>query len=245
MSKKYLKNQIIDCACVIHGDYYDFKYVEILERSLKRHLSCEFRFHVWTESHRTIPNHMIKHNLADLGVAGPKSAWWHKTQLFNTNDFSGKLYYFDLDTIIVGNLDWLQMLPDNIFWAVRDFRYLWRPHKTLINSSVMIFNNSNLSHIWEKFLNNKHKIIKKYHGDQDYIHAELSQINVNNQFLDIKKVKSYRWEVLHGGIDFVTRQYPKKTSVSVEWAADTSIIIFHGEPKPHQIYETKLINHWF
>ena len=63
----------VDCACLIHGDMYNWSYVDNLYSMLTRHLSFPIRLHVWTESHRQIPHHMIKHDLVEWpGVAGPK-----------------------------------------------------------------------------------------------------------------------------------------------------------------------------
>jgi hypothetical protein len=52
---------ITDCACVIHGTGYDWQYVDKLYNMLTRHLPQGIRFHVYTEEHRSVPSHMIKH----------------------------------------------------------------------------------------------------------------------------------------------------------------------------------------
>ena len=49
-----------------------------------------------------------------------------KIQLFNTAHWersNTKMLYFDLDTVIVGNIDWLWQGDSNKFWAPRDFKY--------------------------------------------------------------------------------------------------------------------------
>ena len=44
-------------------------------------------------------------------------------QLFNNKTFKGTLYYFDLDVIIWGNLDWMLNLDPKRFWAIRNQKY--------------------------------------------------------------------------------------------------------------------------
>ena len=95
----------IDCACVIHGDAYSWTYVERLYNMLSRHVTPGIRLHVYTEADRSVPAPMIKHALTDWSISGPRRAWWYKMQLFNTQHHAGPLLYFDLDTVIVRNID--------------------------------------------------------------------------------------------------------------------------------------------
>ena len=97
----------VDCACVIHGTGYDWTYVDRLYNMLNKHISRGVRLHVYTEADRPVPTPYIKHTLTDWGISGPKRAWWYKMQLFNPDHFRGQLLYFDLDTVIVNNIDWI------------------------------------------------------------------------------------------------------------------------------------------
>ena len=65
MAKKLTKH--VDCACVIHGKAYDWRYVERLYNMLSRNLDREVRMHVYTEHDRSVPPHMVKHILDDWG----------------------------------------------------------------------------------------------------------------------------------------------------------------------------------
>ena len=120
----------IDCACLIHDTLYDWSYVDKLYNSLCRNLTPTVRMHVYTESTRHVPQPYIRHNLEEWeGVRGPKRSWWYKIQLFNPIHMlpdQGQMLYFDLDTVIVGNIDWLWNVNRDRFWAARDFQYLMR-----------------------------------------------------------------------------------------------------------------------
>jgi|TARA_B110000285_G_C15065766_1_gene585020 hypothetical protein len=234
-------DRVIDFGCLIHGNYYSWEYVEILKASIERNCSSPIRFHVWTEPGREVPNTMIKHDLIDLGLSGPKKAWWYKTQLFNSETYSGPIIYMDLDVIITGNLDWMCNLSMQNFWAAKDFKCLFKAHRRAINSSIMLFDTGNYKHVWDKYKNNQDRITQQFHGDQNYIDEEIVE---TKRMIPDGKIASYRWEVLHGGMDMRTRAYPHRREIDVLIDPDTSIVVFHGDPKPHQLDNNILKQYW-
>ena len=232
----------IDCACVIHSDGYDWDYVERLYKMLSRHISLDVRLHVYTEADRPVPDRFIKHALTDWQIAGRKRSWWYKIQLFNTEHHSGPLLYFDLDTVITGNIDWIWQTPTEYLWAVRDFKHLWRPGFNGINSSVMWWDTQKYSYIWENFKQQDlDNIVRKYHGDQDYI-TDLIPVP-NRRFFDSDRVQSYRWQCLDGGYDFGKRRY-FEPNTGCQLLPLTSIVVCHGNPKPLSITDALIQQHW-
>ena len=147
--------EIIDCACLIHDTLYDWSYVDKLHRSLERNLTPKVRMHVFTENSRFVPANYIRHDIEEWeGVRGPKRSWWYKVQLFNRNHWSRKwtkMLYFDLDTVITGNIDWLWQVDTSSFWAARDFKYLMKSARWCINSSVMWFNPRDYHSVYSDF----------------------------------------------------------------------------------------------
>jgi hypothetical protein len=236
---KKMKN----CACVIHGDAYSWNYVERLYNMLKANSTDEIRLHVFTESNRVVPPHMVKHELQDWpGVGGPKKAWWYKMQMFNSNYIKGRVLYFDLDTVITKNIDWMWNLSDQYFWAIRDFKYLWRTNWRGLNSSVMLWDTQKYHWIWDQFMSrNINATIKLHHGDQDFLNTVLDDKNL--RFFNESLVKSWRWQIKDGGLDMKTRQYKNPNAGSVIDPA-TSIMIFHGRPKPHEIMDPVVDKYW-
>jgi len=240
MSKK--NPAIIDCACVIHGNGYDWQYVERLYNMLCRVFPAGIRMHVYTEHDRSVPPHMIKHILSDLGVSGPKRSWWYKIQLFNPEHFAGNMLYLDLDVVIARELDFVRSLPTDYFWAIRDFKYLQKGNPNTINSSMMWFNVERFGWVWKQFNAVDFKTtIKSYPGDQDYISAVID-IN-QRRFFDTKFFESYRWQCLDGGFDFFKRKHLRSGS-GVKIAADTALVVFHGKPKPHEVQDPAITQLW-
>ena len=232
----------IHCACLIHGDVYDWTYVDRLYNMIARNISRPIVMHVYTEDARPVPSPYVKHNLIDWGFGGAKKSWWYKLQIFNSEYYSGPLLYFDLDTVITGNIDWVWRLNLNYFWTVRDFKYLWRPNYNGSNSSVMWWNTAHYAHIWEQVKKSKiTDFFRRYHGDQDYI-TESIPIS-QRRFLNTDCVKSWRWQCLDGGFNFHRRIHLSPgTGTSID--KNTSILVFHGSPKPHEVNDPIIVTHW-
>ena len=232
----------IDCACVIHGQAYAWTYVERLYNMLNRHITPGIRLHVYTEHDRPVPAPMIKHVLTNWGISGPKQSWWYKMQLFNSEHHRGPLLYFDLDTVIVGNIDWIWQLPTAYFWAVRDFKYLWRPTYSGLNSSVMWWDTTKHTQVWDQFTQEDlSKIMRKYHGDQDYI---SNSVPVNQRrFFELERAKSWRWQCVDGGYDFKKKRH-FAPGASTCFSPTTSIVVFHGQPKPAETLDPVIVQHW-
>jgi hypothetical protein len=233
----------IDCACVIHGDGYDWIYVDRLYNMLTRHFTKGIRLHVYTEHSRSVPDHMIKHVLDEWpGLSGRRRSWWYKMQLFNPDHYAGQLLYLDLDTVIVNDLDWILNLDTRYFWSIRDFQFLWKPHFQGINSSLMYWNTVSFAKIWEDFsIQDINQIRKKYNGDQDYLSDVLPA--TKRKFIDNIRALSWRWQALDGGMNFQTRTH-KIPNKGTEFGSKTSLLIFHGNPKPDQVQDPVVQSHW-
>jgi len=236
---KKMKN----CACVIHGDAYNWIYVERLYNMLKTNLSCEIRMHVFTEPNRPVPAPYIKHELQEWpGIAGPKKSWWYKMQMFNSKHFAGRMLYLDLDTVITKNLDWMWNLSDQHFWAIKDFKYLWRSNFYGLNSSVMLWDTERYHWIWKDFqTKNINATVKLHHGDQDYLNSVLTPKDL--RFFDVDTIKSWRWQCKDGGYNMSKRQYNRPDTGTVVDPA-TAIMIFHGRPKPHELQDSVVERYW-
>lgn len=232
----------IDCACVIHGTAYSWTYVERLYNMLCRNLTAQVNLHVFTEAQRPVPEPWIKHSLEPWLVSGPRKSWWYKMQLFDPQQWSGPLLYFDLDTVIVNNIDWITHLDPKYFWAVRDFKYLWRPHNYALNSSVMWWDTRCFHWVYEEFLRrDPHQIFRRFHGDQDFLNATIDQSQ--RRLFDHTRMISYRWQALDGGYWFARKTHLQPGS-GVQLTPQTSVLIFHGHPKPEQAQDPVTQAHW-
>lgn len=230
------------CACLIVGEKYQWQYVDRLYAMLSRHSSLPIKLHVLTERDRVVSDIYVKHVLnANQKIRNPRDFWWYKLQLFDAERFQQSMVYFDLDTVIVDSVDWIWHTELDFFWAVKDFWYLWNPGRIRVNSSIMRWDPEKYHWIWQDFCSqDPGKIMPRYPGDQDYIDAVIPRTHL--RFFDNDLVQSWRWEVQDGGWDFRSKKprSPGHTSLGPK----TSVLIFHGNPKPHQIDNELLKQHW-
>jgi hypothetical protein len=162
--------------------------------------------------------------------------------MFEPGRISGRLLYFDLDTVIVDNIDWIQDLDTRYFWSIRDFRHLWRPSWKGMNSSVMLWDTTRFGWVWKEFQKNDVKTqARLFHGDQDFLNSVLTEQDL--RFIDESLIKSWRWQIKDGGMDMKTRVYRRPDAGSV-LLPGTSIVIFHGQPKPHEVHDAVITRFW-
>lgn len=199
--------------------------------------------HVYTEEWREVPKPYVKHVLKNFKTREGKG-WWHKTQLFDPTLFKGQIVYFDLDVVIVDNLDWILDLDTKYFWGIRDFRYLWSDRRMELNSSVMYFNTDKFRYVWHEFKKNSEHWMNRLHGDQNFIWRQIPQ--ATQRYFNEMQVKSYKWECLDGGWDNSQRVYRTPGSGTVI-PRETSVLVFHGKPNPEDVIKNDPIIHkyWY
>jgi hypothetical protein len=186
---------------------------------------------------------MIKHVLTDWPeISGPKRSWWYKLQLFNSEHHQGNLLYFDLDTVILRDISWILQLPTQYLWGIRDFKHLQRPGYSSMNSSVMWWNVREMSWVWDQFNStNVLNTSRQYPGDQDYLYAVLGHNRI--RYFEDSQMQSWRWQCLDGGYDFNTRRH-KIPGQGTQIPGNTSVLVFHGKPKPHEISDKVVQDLW-
>jgi hypothetical protein len=110
-----LGDDMLTVACVYRsgGKYYSTRYVERLRAMVERNLSLPHRF-VCLTNETDVPCRRIP-----LVTDWP--SYWSKIELFRPRLFKGPVLYFDLDTVIHGNIDDLARLAsESAFGCVSD-----------------------------------------------------------------------------------------------------------------------------
>ena len=106
----------------------------------------------------------------------------------------------------------------------------------------MWWDTTQYKHIWETVVKQDINFFTaKYRGDQDFISDVIP--TAHRRFFHTEWVKSWRWECLDGGFDFRRRKYlSPNTGTKID--KDTSILVFHGSPNPHETTDPVIANHW-
>ena len=203
-------------VCVWWGDKFSVDYVYNLKAMVERNTTVPFRFVCYSD--KNIPG--IETKRLKPGVEG----WWNKLQMFDPAMKVGDyVLYFDLDTIITGNIDWL-MNYNTWFMGIEDVGAVnaHQPHlKNVLQTGVMTWDHDANSHIYIDFLMNYDRIKNQFRGDGEYLNTKINPYHrklLQHEFPG--KLKSYKYDIYPGP--------PEK---------DVSIVCFHGRPSIVQAIE--------
>lgn len=173
--------------CVKWGDLYGPEYVNNLYAMVKRNLTNPFRFICLTDNKKGINKNVDIKPLTDHSLEG----WWTKIAFFQSPlfDVSGPCLTFDLDVVIVHNIDSFFNYGQGKFCMKWDYGN--RGNKLYGHSScVMRFNAGEYPHVYDNLnLKNLDHVthhtqttgIKKhkYWGDQIWITEQMKGQIVN------------------------------------------------------------------
>lgn len=204
--------------CVWWGKLYPKKYVEILRNSVKRNLTIPYEFYCLTDHDIEIDGVNMLPILKDN-----KTTWWNKISLFKPDlfNYNRRILYLDLDVVITGSLDRIASVKED-FCMIENYG----PNKrhAAHNSSVMVWTPcAKTDQIYTKF---SADVMKELHGDQCWIFRMM-----HPNIWDFPKdwIVSYKYSKL-----------PQWNHIS----KDTSVYVFHGEPKPAKVQDKIIKDNW-
>lgn len=237
-----LKNTKNYVVCLKHGTKYGSQYVNTLYNMVKRHTTLPYEFVCFTDDVRGIDDHIRTIKLDEIGVHG----WWYKIMFFDKNfPLEGNILYFDLDIVIHENIDRLFVHDIDNFVICRDFNRSLRHDWKYMNSSVFRLKSGSLSYVYDNFFKEHAMHMRRFHGDQDWIHAQVHPQKGTWSYWPDNWIRSYKWEMrdrndlqkINGIRNFVKKANPKVLPKSC-------VAVFHGEPHPHQCEDDWVIENW-
>lgn len=157
--------------------------------------------------------------LSDTAVAGVPTiplnhdwqGWWAKMELFRP-DIEGDLLYFDLDTVVRGNLSAFERGKTTV---LRDFY-----HSKGIGSGFMYIAQADKQRVWESFTADPERhmaecVTRERWGDQGFLQDFFGDCDKWQDALP-DRVASYKVHCRH--------TVPK-----------ADVVCFHGKPRPWQV----------
>lgn len=206
-----LSNIMIDIVCVLWGVKFPEEYAYNLKSMVERNTTLPHRFVCFSD--RQLNG--IETKILKPGHHG----WWNKIQIFNTEfGLNKRIVFFDLDTLIVSNIDWLLQYKGD-FMGIEDVgaRHkdgsVWRRKLVKqMQSAVMSFDRDACSYVWDNFAKDPQNLARRWRGDGNYINHVVKNRDMI-QYIHPGKLWSYKYHV-----------YPNKPD------NDTSIVCFHGRP---------------
>ncbi|WP_084608336.1 tetratricopeptide repeat protein [Nisaea denitrificans] len=202
-------------ACVKHGEKYGPDYVNRLYAMVRRHLPGNWRFVCLTDDPQGIRPEVGIIDISNIETRG----WWTKLALFDpqTPFADQTIFYLDLDTVIVGDLGFIEGLKVGFYVLEHSFIPGY-------NSSVMLFDRAFAAPVHHRFESSN---IDRLVGDQDWIEECMPGIDTFPR-APIRLYKSLEPDI----------------SATDLARTDAKIVTFPSVPKPHEIPHGWVAEHW-
>ena len=244
----------MDVCCVWVGDKYSEEYVINLYNGVKNNTTLPFRFNVITDKPqianklpcRVIPSPFPDWNIRGIDLMNHRKAWWAKMYMFSPEcEFHKIVMYFDLDLVIINNIDRFYNYKQKRFVILQDFNRQYIADYHVSNSSIMRFRPAKAVPIWEDFSKNILHNIQSYRGDQDFMTAYFAKNPKQKVWWPREWAMSWKWEVEKGGKrnNGTNRDSYISPDTPFIIPEDCSIVVCHGDPKPSEIHK-KIKRYW-
>jgi hypothetical protein len=169
--------RMINIVCLKWGDKYGAEYVNRLYSAVVRHTTRPFRFWCLTERPAGLNPGMT---VLPLIASDHLDSWWNKISLFSPDNGlprGEQIFYIDLDTLIVDNIDDLlsvEQVPDLV--VLRDFYHGIAKTAGNVGSGLMSWFHGQYDHVWNEFRRDPAAAIRSVrpHGDQAWIESQIT-----------------------------------------------------------------------
>jgi hypothetical protein len=215
---------MINIVCLKWGAKYGPEYVNRLYAGIKRNTKKEFKFWCFTEDGEGL---FPEVKVAPLLYCNQLDSWWNKINLFSNNipvPLGQQIFYVDLDTLIVDNIDDILSVRSDRLIILKDFYYGVIKSANKFGSGLMSWQHGKFNFVWNDFIRNYKNHIKEAgtYGDQWWIEKKVKQA-VFWQDLFPEQVVSFKVHCRKG--------LPKKSR----------IVCYHGRPSiPESTSETSI-----
>jgi hypothetical protein len=170
---------MVTIACVwVSGNVpYSVEYVTNLRAMVAKHLTRPHDFVCFTDRPWLVPAGITS---IPIHSPAPLPGWWAKIQLFRPKQFTGRVLYLDLDTVIVGSLDPIVDYPAELALLPHAGTFEGKDGRRVIkrfNSSVMVWNAdcelvSQVQTGWSA------DVANELWGDQDWLARECPEASI-------------------------------------------------------------------
>jgi hypothetical protein len=207
---------VLTVACVLKsGGIYNASWVERLRAGVARHLPTDHRFVCLSDVDVPCERIPLEHDWA---------GWWSKIELFK---IEGPVLFFDLDTLIVGDL--ADVAAEALKWPLVTLQDFYRPSG--LGSGVMAWNGQagGVEFIYQKFAVSPSLFMASVvGGDQAFI--EFAVI----------RAKVQRWQAVLPG-QFVSYKADNCVTAAPK---DSRVLCFHGKPKQSDLVGSWVYDTW-
>lgn len=214
------------------GGEYDISYAKMLTAAIKRNITLEHEVLLLTDAVYNEYYPLIKEGIVDeiYMLSHGLPGWWSKIELFR---IPGPVLYFDLDTVIVDNIDAVVETVLDLTNEIMMLKGFYRPDKC----SGILGWNTDLTRVYNLYIKDylpkakfseRHNALrmavdnKTYRGDQEWL---------QRAFIDLHQVSIFIQDKLPGCVC----SYKVNIQQSEIIPDGVRIVCFHGKPRPHEV----------
>lgn len=192
---------------------YSIEDVLRVHRAVTLYLRTPFRFVCITD----LPNECEEVGIEPIPVGPELPGWWAKMKLFDRSwRDDGRLIYFDLDTLICGELDTFATL-DLSFGICANFTRAIKPeYPCRYGSCIMTMSGAFGDDIWGPFIEQRKWFVTEKYGDQKVI----ERLHPHASF-----IQEYMWDGWVLG-------YRDVRGLAVK-PNETSLVVYAGKRSPN------------
>ena len=215
-------------VCVLRsGGPYGPEYVDKLHAGFRRHLPGDWTFFCLCDLQNMPRDWPTDPRITVIGLKYAFKGWWSKPEMWSPAieaAFGDRWLYCDLDAVVVGDLSALHDYDKDEPLITSDW------YRGGASQSFLIQKKGQLQHLWDKFIKDPHRWISEgdkmqtpNFGDQILVRVDCAQEwrYVQDEFPGL--MASYK---IHGVPD------------------DAGLIMFHGQPRPADIKDDWINQHW-
>lgn len=201
------------------GGDYDESWVKKLKNGVSRNLKIPHKFKCLSD--------VDVEDRVPLEHEWP--GWWSKIELFKPNLIDGPTLYLDLDTVLVSDFSDIAKTTSS-FAMLNNFN-----NPGMVGSGVMWFKDKEYV---------PHKVYEKFKKMPEcYIQHHERMVNWHTSYIGDQ---AFIWDALDGDIETIEFKGIKsyKRNCSKLLPADSSIVCFHGRPRPSQVSDQWVVQNW-
>jgi hypothetical protein len=209
--------------CMKWGSKYGYEYVNRLYKSIKKNTKRKTELYCFTDNTANIDKNIICKPLPKISLPETISYTpWRKLSLWQypLYDLEGDILFLDLDLVITGNLDRFFDFRPGSYCVIENWTQIGQ---NIGNTSCFRFPVGKYDSIFEKFVKNPYKYLKKYHIEQIFLSAQIT----DQVFWPTEWCKSFKHNLLPN--------WPFRIWKAAKLPKDTSIVAFTGKPDPEDV----------
>ncbi len=227
-------HKMANIICMKWGTKYGADYVNKLHSMVQRHLTIPHRFICFTDDSSGITPGIEVFPLPEMALpADAPERGWNKLSTMGATlaDLQGTTLFLDLDILIIDNIDCLFEHPGN-FCIIHDWL---RPNRPTGNSSVYRWEIGAHPEVLDYFITHLPEVRKNFRNEQAYLTAKVMETTQVTYWPETW-CRSFKRHCMPKGLKglWEAPTIPK----------DAKIIVFHGNPNPHDAIKGKSNHRW-